>query len=77
MNPKLKSVFKDVDGTAYFANAAGDIVDKRGALVSLQKESNVRAFLRGTHCPACGRKRYSPNREGCPLCWPTFATQPA
>jgi len=43
--PQLRHVFTDIDGTRYFIDRSGDIVNKHGELVTLTEEYNVRAFL--------------------------------
>ncbi len=42
----LKHVFTDVDGSHYYTNEKNDIVNKRGELVTMIEESNVRDILR-------------------------------
>jgi len=45
----LKPIYTDVDGTKYYQDARGDIVDKHGRLVSLTAESNIRSWMRQSH----------------------------
>lgn len=41
----MKLIFTDIDGEKYYIDDRGDIVNKRGALVSLETESNIRRLL--------------------------------
>lgn len=42
----MKLIFRDIDGTKYYVNSKGDIVDHDGRLVSLTTEANIRALVR-------------------------------
>ncbi len=41
----MKKIFTDFDGTKYYQNFRGDIVDENGNLLTLEVESNVRKIL--------------------------------
>jgi len=42
---KLKLIFTDIDGTKYYLDERGDIVNQNGKLVTLTEEYNIRKIL--------------------------------
>lgn len=55
----MKLIFTDADGTKYYRNNSGSIVDMQGEIVTLTEEDNIRALIRWSvagrrNCWKCG-----------------------